>query len=333
MYLLKLTLGIMFSSICAVLPTTAQQKPFIDWQHLKNPVLSYPNWSIKDAAMAYRKGTFYIFFSAFYSEKGRIRSHVVEVSTQDFKTFSRPILNFDGEEDGWIGMCSPDVNKLGDQYVMTFNSWGEVPPNRLFYMTSHDLVHWTARRPLAPNLPSINGVIDAALALVDSRYYLVYKEQMSKQRPRPRIASAPSLDGPYQFIGDGLPSLLMQNGKESGLIHENFQLIHADDNWYLMSSDHNPPAPYLYTLDPSSNWLKWIHGYAINVPHESFNTDHIADAGALYDWRNYDGYYYLIYAGRTEGETYLKRGWNTLGLARSMDLIHWSVPGDNSDSK
>ncbi len=53
----------------------------------------------------------------------------------------------------------------------------------------------------------------------------------------------------------------------------------------------------------------------------------IANAAAVYDWRKYDGYYYLIYAGRNEGQTYAKRGWNQIALARSKDLIHWSVPG------
>jgi hypothetical protein len=65
--------------------SSAQGKLFIDWASLKNPVLSYPNWSVKDAAMAYRKGIFYVFFSAFYPERGQVRCHVVEVSTPDFK--------------------------------------------------------------------------------------------------------------------------------------------------------------------------------------------------------------------------------------------------------
>ena len=35
----------------------ARKKPFIDWNDLKNPVLSYPNWSVKDTAMVYRNAT------------------------------------------------------------------------------------------------------------------------------------------------------------------------------------------------------------------------------------------------------------------------------------
>jgi hypothetical protein len=108
-------------------PAMAQKKRFIDWNDLKNPVLSYPNWSVKDSAMAYRNGTFYVFFSAFYPDRGQVRSHVVEVSTPDFKHYSEPIFNFDGEEDGWIGMCSPDIQRLNGTYVMTFNSWGDKP--------------------------------------------------------------------------------------------------------------------------------------------------------------------------------------------------------------
>jgi hypothetical protein len=60
---------------------------------------------------------------------------------------------------------------------------------------------------------------------------------------------------------------------------------------------------------------------------ESFNTDNVANAAALYDWRANDGFFYLIYAGRTERATYLHRGWNRIGLARSKDLIHWQPAG------
>ncbi len=309
----------------------AQKGPFIDWAGLKNPVLSYDHWSVKDTAMVYRKGMFYVFFSAFYPERGQVRSHVVEVSTPDFKHYSQPIFNFDGEEDGWIGMCSPDVQLLYGKYVMTFNSWGDKPgkPNQLFYMTSTDLIHWSHRKPLALNLTRVGDqhVIDAALAAADGGYYLAYKEQTPGIHKRPRMAFAKSLDGPFAFVGDGLPALLMADGKDNGLFHENYELISIDSRWYMLTTDYVPQAPYLYALEPGSHWLKWIHGYTFDIPHENFNTNNIANASALYDWRKYDGYYYLIYAGRTEGETYARRGWNQIGLARSKDLIHWSVPG------
>jgi hypothetical protein len=319
-----------------------QTKPFIDWSHLKNPVLSYPNWSVKDAAMAYRRGTFYLFFSAFYEDRGQVRCHVAEVSTTDFKRYSDPIFNFGGEDDGWAGMCSPDVQFLYGQYVMTFNSWGDAGKrNELFYETSKDLTHWSKRKTLALNLTDSadQHPIDASLAEAESGYYLVYKDSPPGIHSRPRMAFAKSLDGPFQYVDDGIVAMLMKDGKDNGYYHENFEFVHAGDQWFILATDylHNSQnhdkydmqAPYLYTLEPGSHWLRWTGGYMLDLPGEEFNKESIANAAALYDWRKYDGYYYVIYAGRNDGQMYAKRGWNRLALARSKDLIHWSVPGQD----
>lgn len=319
----------------------AQGKAFMDWKSIKNPILTYPHWSIKDAAMAYRDGTFYIFFSAFYQDRGMLRSHVVEVSTRDFKHYSDPILNFDGREEGWVGMCSPDVERAEGEYVLTFNSWGD-PENRaekpgrrdsLFYRTSKDLVHWSGNKPLAANLTAGQSVIDAALAPVDHGEYLIWKERKGMT---PQIAFAPSLEGRFTLVGNGHPVLLTRSGKEDGLIHENYQFVAIEGTWYLLTTDYSQPphgklaldpAPYLYRLAPGSQWLKWTQGYKLKIPVEPFNTDNVANAAALYDWRKRDGYYYLLYAGRKDEDSYAGRGWNSLGLARSRDLVHWTVAG------
>jgi hypothetical protein len=319
-------IGILLGFTLLVLPASGKTKTFIDWQSLRNPVLSYPDWSIKDAALSYRKGIFYVFFSAFYSDRGQIRSHVVELSTRDFKQYSQPIFNFDGEEDGWIGMCSPDVQRVGNQYILTYNSWGDKAgkPNSLFYKTSKDLVHWSQGKTLATNLIGDESVIDAALAHIDKGFYLIWKPNYVRGA---RIAFTPSLDQPFTLVGDGSPSLLMAEGKDNGLFHENYEFVQTNGRWYLLTTDYVPHAPYLYALDTESGWLRWTQGYTLDIPKEDFNTVNIANASALYDWRQYDGYYYLIYAGCTERKTYAKRGWNSLGLARSKDLVHWSVAG------
>lgn len=328
-------------SMNALTAASAQSKTFIDWASLKNPVLTYPQWSIKDAAMTYRGGRFFIFFSAFYQDRGMVRSHVVEVSTLDFKHYSDPILNFNGEEDGWVGMCSPDVVKAGRQYILTFNSWGDtqkhtVLPDRrnsLFYMTSTDLVHWSVRKSLAANLTAGESVIDAALAPTNHGYYLIWKEIKGMT---PQIAFSPSLEGTFAFVGSGHPSLLAMGEKEDGLIHENCQFVHTKHEWYLLTTDYTQPppgklaldpAPYLYRLDSESKWLRWTKGYKLSIPVEAFNTDNVANAAALYDWRKKDGYYYLLYAGRDDEESYAGRGWNSLGIARSKDLVNWMVAG------
>ncbi|MGH9396468.1 MAG: hypothetical protein ACRD18_06410 [Terriglobia bacterium] len=322
-------------ALCSV--CTAAKAPFINWSALHNPVLAYPNWSIKDAAMATRQGEFYVFFSAFYEDHGQVRSHVVEVKTRDFKTYSKPILDFDGEEDGWIGMCSPDVRKAGPGYELSFNSWGdeEGKPDQLFYMTSPDLVHWSARHPLAANLTAGKRVIDAAVVDTGSGSYLIWK-QNTDGHPKPRVGFSRSLEGPWSFArsgaesgeGSGFATLTMPDGKENGLIHENFTFIRAGGKWRLLSSDYpHGHHEILYTQLNSKNWLDWGKGLAIHVAPEGFNTLVHADAAAIYNWQKYDGYYYLIYAGRNEAKTYLRRGWNRLALSRSKDLVHWVPAG------
>jgi hypothetical protein len=321
---------VVIASFLLVSASSAQEgrkAGFIDWKSLHNPVLSYPNWSIKDSAMAYRKGVFYVFFSAFYEDHGQVRSHIVEVSTRDFKNYSQPIFNFDGEEDGWIGMCSPDVQHIAGRYVMTFNSWGDKPGkmDALFYKTSPDLVHWSESAPLAADLTAGKRVIDAAIAGASGGYYAIWKE--GRHGMKPRVAFAKSLTGPFHFVESGYPALLMQNGQDNGLTHENYEFLIVDGRWRLLTTDYNPPGAYLYTLKSNSNWLQWGQGYQLNIPAEQFNTDNVTNAAGIYDWRKHDGYFYTIYAGRTEHASYAHRGWNRLGLARSKDLIHWQVAG------
>ncbi|MDE3181237.1 MAG: hypothetical protein KGM47_16460, partial [Acidobacteriota bacterium] len=221
------------------------------------------------------------------------------------------------------------VRKVGRVYELSFNSWGDEKgrPDQLFYMTSPDLVHWSSRRPLAPNLTAGKRVIDAAIAEAGSGFYLIWKEN-TDGAPKPRVAFAKALDGPWSFTGSGFASLTMPDGKEDGLIHENFTFIEARGKWRLLSSDYpHGHHEILYTQLQPGNWLDWGNGIPIHVRPEAFNTLVHADAAAIYNWRKRDGYYYLIYAGRNESKTYLRRGWNRLGLARSKDLIHWLPAG------
>jgi hypothetical protein len=104
-----------------------------------------------------------------------MRSHLVEVGTRGFKQYSQPIFNFDGKGDGWISMCSPDVQRVGDQYILTYDSWGDKAgkPNGLFYKTSKDLVHWSKGKTMATNLIGDKSVIDAALAHTDKGFHLI----------------------------------------------------------------------------------------------------------------------------------------------------------------
>jgi hypothetical protein len=123
----------------------------------------------------------------------------------------------------------------------------------------------------------------------------------------------------------------MAGGEENGLIHENFEFLWINGKLHLLSSDYpQGHHEYLYTLLDPSQPLDWGQGVELNIPAESFNPLVPCDAAALYDWRKYDGHFYLLYAGRSEATTYLHRGWNRLALARSKDLVHW-VPAGAGD--
>jgi hypothetical protein len=51
-----------------------------------------------------------------------------------------------------------------------------------------------------------------------------------------------------------------------------------------------------------------------------------ADCAFLADWRQYDGYFYLFYAGSDDGDSFQLRGHGKIGVARSRDLVEWRAP-------
>lgn len=305
----------------------ASPEPF--WSGLENPVYFHPGWSTKDACMIEKDGQFHLFFSAFFHDRGRERSHVTSVTTRDFRNFSEPLFLWGGTGDGWIGMCSPSINKINGRYYLTYNSWGDKKdkPNQLFYAVSDDLVHWKKDIPLAQNLTAGRRAIDAAITYTGDEYYLLYKEEKPGTT---RLAVAPAINGPWRFVENGLPAMLMPDGKDNGRTHENYQLMNIYGQWTLLTTDYRPHQMHLYRMQGSGcrpqDWLTWIDGRVLLMPEEDFNTNHNSNAGFIADWRDRDGYFYCIYAGRTEGETHARRGDNKLGMARSRDLYNWQVP-------
>lgn len=297
----------------------------VPWAELANPVLTYPTWSVKDAAVVRGPDAWYVFFGAFYEDRGQVRSHVVEVYTKDFRTFSEPVLNLSGAEDGWKGMASPDVFRDGHQWVMTYNSWGDLEgrPNQLFYRTSRDLRQWSAERRLAPRLTAGIRAIDAAAAKAGGRYYLLYKEVQST-----KLATSTALDGEFRVVGDGSPRFTLRDGRAARW-HENYQFLRLDGRWMLLATGAGH-LPHLYRMkgagDKVNDWLDWRDGRALQVPLQDFNTVDRANAASLVNGGAVDGFFYLLYAGNTEKTSYLRRGWNRLALARSRDLDTWTVP-------
>ena len=317
---------LLITSLMALLfmASTGQSQTIEDLS-LTNPVMSFENKSVKDYAVVEDNGTWYVFMSSFYRSRGRIRSHVVGVTTRDFKTYSSPFLIEDGRSGGWIGMASPDIKRIDGQWVMTLNSWGDKrgQKNQLFYKTSRDLINWSPLKPLAKNITRGERTIDAAIIKYNGWVYLAWKEDQ-----RPQIARGRTLSGNYEFIGD--LRFTMANGSRVERF-ENYQFFVENDQVKLLATaQRNAHLPTVFSLSGSStsarSWQSWDRGYTINLPRQGFNTEDRANAAVLSLGRDAAGLYTLYYAGsnRETRDEFSGRGWNHMGIARSSDLVNWT---------
>ncbi len=302
----------------------------LNWKNLQNPVYKRWRWSIKDPCMAERDSEFYIFFSAFYRDLVKTKSHVIGISTKDWKTFNDPLLYLDGKEQGWGGMCSPNLTEFGDQYYLSFNSWGDMHPNgqknQLFYITSKDLKNWSDPKPCAKNLTQNKRAIDLALYKHNDKWIGIWKEQGVI-----KAAWADDIDGDFHYIGDdGNVTLYQENLFQKKKGFENFQIILIDGEFYLLAVGYPPTDPFIFKMkgtgDKLEDWTYWKDPIKICVKTEDFNKDQYAQSPFLSDWREKNGNFYLLYAGRNEGFTHAGRGNYKLALAKSKDLKSWFVP-------
>lgn len=296
---------------------------FIPWNEISNPVLAVEDWAVKDACMVFKDSVFYIFAGAFYYEdNGHFASHVVCFRTKDFINFSKPLFIWDGFDDGWLGMASPNITRYKNKYYLTYNSWGDKPgkKNQLFYAVSDDLINWEKDIPLAESITNNLRAIDAAIYFHNEKCFLVYKEFQT-----PKIAYADSIDS-NEWTVLGNPGLGW---------FENAQLIKIDNDIMLFAtikdSIHGPAISYLEgNPDKPEEWMQWKPLKPLNatIPQEIYNSHEKANAASVADWRKYDGYFYLIGAGTTEGKTFEGRGNCKLGLYRSFDFEEWETPGE-----
>jgi hypothetical protein len=211
--------------------------------------------------------------------------------------------------------------------------------------------------------------IDAALAHENGNWYLAWKHDKTSC-----FAVSKSLSCGWEFIGEGAGSLDSGNDIDvdgNAVNHENCQFLPIDGIWHLLSTDYSPHHPWLYRMKGDSRdvaaWAAWHQGRRLMIPSQRFNSipcDHPAvtnkeielgvypcwdndqavhivdgldNAAFVADWRDYDGYFYMIYAGKNEeGHNRFRatatgggwpRGLNRLGLARSADLKTWIPAG------
>lgn len=315
------------------------EEAFIDWANLANPILADDEIPLKDQCVVYKDGTFYIFASG------------ASYRTQDFKTYEGP----------FEGFGSPDVTRLNEtQYIMVYQTRDlentgpseNVDPNseenkyqRLYYRTSMDLENWSEGQDLFPELrPDRN--IDGALARQGDYYYLGFKTGVLIQQFNVARSLGPEISGNWigpkkayagekTYVGGWLETYV-------GGWAENYQFIKIYDKWRMIATARHPDRPFatdymsshepfIYELEGSGQdldeWTNWINKTQLIVPKEDWNTLMHANSGYLCDWREYDGYFYLFYAG-TDQETEDGRGHGRIGVVRSRDLENWKLPGE-----
>jgi hypothetical protein len=310
-------------------------RPAVAWSHLHNPLFALPDAAAKDQAFVWDAGHWHLVFSYVTGATptpDAQRWDIATAESTDLVHWSAPVPW--SEQPG--GMASPDVVRAPDG---TFVATYDAPPGehggteaKLWYRTSHDLVHWSGPHPLAPQLypaPSVR-MIDAALAWTGRGLILAYKVGTTAQAQAFEVAWSPSgsLHGPWRVVGRPDISLY-------GDTVENYELLTVHGVWHLVATSNTLDQPWIFTLagDPRvpADWLHWVGGTQLQVPAEAWNTgsgissvgyEHANSAFVCQD----GGTWYLTYAGSTDLTSYGGWGHAAIGIARSRDLVHWSVP-------
>jgi hypothetical protein len=312
---------------------------FIDWAHLKNPILALPDRAVKDQCVVFDDGWFYFFLS------NRFEPSDEPTFLQNFSFYrSRNLITYEPvfdrdlivSDDGHPAFPeSPDVIRAGDLWYMVFQSRRlDREHYRLYYSTSRDLLDWAPAVPIAPDNRPRERQIDGALAYQDGWFYLGYK---GKQKFYVTRSRTPALDGQW------LPA---RRASAGGKWAENFQFLNVDGDWHLLATAIFPPTvrdwgytryhePFIYSMagDPRQfeGWTAWTHMTHLRVPVEGWDPVMVANSAYLCDWRGHDGWFYLFYAGCDDDYHFQKQGYAKIGVARSRDLLTWRLPGDLSN--
>ena len=309
------------------------------WGQLHNPILSYPDASVKDQALVWANGKWRMFFSYIKPDvptPGGEHWSIAWATSADLTHCSAPIVWSD--QIGTLGVASPDlVRSPAGVYVATYESNpGDVAgQDKVYYRTSTDLVNWSPARDLAPSVAPAPGqrMIDPALAWTGNGLILGFKSGLRAGSQHFEIAWSPSgsLDGPWKLIGR--PEIVVY-----GDTIENYQFVRTNGQWLLVATSNQFDQPWLFHLagDPKnpSSWLHWRGNRELNVASEVWDsgagisgaTFEHANSGYLCDARSIDGSYYLVFSGAPEMTRFGGWGHDGIGVARSTDLVHWHVP-------
>jgi hypothetical protein len=317
--------------------------PRIGWTGLHNPVLSDPTAGEKDQALVWAGGRWHMLFSFVTNDSptpGAEHWNIAVATSPDLVHWSAPSPW--PAQPGVIGVGSPDiVRSPSGLFVATYDSGpGEAGGGqaKLYYRTSPDLTSWSPPHPLALSLhpTPAERMIDPTLAWTGNGLVLGYKygTVSSSTSQHFEVAWSPSgsIDGPWRFVGR--PDIVVY-----GDTVENLEFLTVAGRWRLVATSNTFDQPWMFDLsgDPASpaSWLSWTHGRMLEIPGQKWDSgpglssvgyEH-ANSVFLCDAHAVDGYYYATYSGSDELTRFGGWGHAEIGMARSRDLVHWSVPG------
>ena len=293
--------------------------PPVPWDQLRNPVLSYRSFGVKDQALQWSDGSWRMLFSDMTPARSapHVRFDVAVAQSRDLLHWSAPtIIAADA--------ASPDiVRDPTGHFVVTYQT-----PRGLEYRVSDSgsLSSWSRPHALAHGLAT--RMIDGALAFTGHGVILGFKAGTTSQHFE--IAWAPSLEETFHLVGR--PDIVLY-----GDTVENYEFLTIGAGWQLVATSNTLDQPFIFTLgagDPANpaTWLHWSAGRELMVPNQAFNSGS-GISSVTYEHANSaflcvgpNGEDYLTYAGSTELTAFGGWGHARIGIARSSDLVHWQVP-------
>jgi hypothetical protein len=306
--------------------------PSIQWASLRNPLLRSARYAVKDPALVYAAGRWRALFSA-VDRNGHWRIGLA--SSPNLQQWSPiTLLPHDPRTEG---EASPDVVRAPDRrWIVTYQSFVHDRPAqapKLYYRTTEDFTHFSDARPLGEELhPGPDDrMIDAAVAWTPAGLLLAYKYGSVVQHFEFARSRSGSLDGPWKLIGR--PEITVY-----GDTVENYQILQRNGRWQLLATSNTLNRPFLFELSGNPRtpaaWLHWSKGRELHVPQESWNPGR-GVSGTTYEHANcafvvnrgpINGTTYLVYSEARNKTTFGGEGPAVLALARSENLLAWSVP-------
>lgn len=293
--------------------------PKIDWENLQNPILASKHGAIKNQAVLYHDGWFWIF------PRLELEQGAAFVRTRDFKTYeylmSAPVF----------GMA-PRFYRDVETWHVFFQLSAPDADRRIYHASSATLTDWTTPKEAWAQMQPGKRHIDPAIAREGGRYYAGFK---SGQQFYVMRSVGDALDfrweTPVKAHTDGWC--------------EAYQFVKIDGQWHMMATGRAPQGfetggngytgshePYLYTMQGDgtelAHWAQWTNKRHIPLPFSDWNRVMHANSAYLCDWRDHDGWFYLFFAGANDDTLCRGRGHCKIGVARSRDLVRWYLPGE-----